>query len=528
MRQVGTMRMSVLCSVGLALTLSVAHYAYAWTCNQASPPCFVAANGPATGGIGISGGSNDGIGVAGTDDSYGVGVEGMATTTSGDNAVGVVGAINATQYFGGAQYPAGVYGIADTGYGVYGQGGGSYSGGYFTSSSTGDGVSGIATGTGDEAWGVYGSSDSTDGVHGVSNTSGFSGVAGIAGVSGANGAYGSGSGGGYGVWGVASGTYGVYGQSSEAGSSSVAGIANGNNVHGLYGSGSGTGNGVNAVASGAAAVWASSSGASGDGVYAQTSDSSQYGVHGYNSSSGVGVYGTSSSGHGVEGASTAASTYGVYGTASSSTGTAVVGVNSATTGNSTGLYGQTGNTTSYAGYGGWFVGNVEIAHNWSVYYNSTGSNPTAVCIGGACTPSDRRFKKNIEPLANAIDRLLQINGVTYEWKELGKDHPAGRQTGVIAQDVEKVFPDWVSETSEGVKVLNIDQRTLLGVEVEAFRTLKAENDELKARMDRMENGGHPIVGGFLPRFEGVGWFLAGIMGTLMCVMARKLQNAKKA
>jgi Chaperone of endosialidase len=49
----------------------------------------------------------------------------------------------------------------------------------------------------------------------------------------------------------------------------------------------------------------------------------------------------------------------------------------------------------------------------------------------------RRLKKNVAPLSGALDRLLKIGGVTFEWKENDKDRPTGTQTGVIAQDVER-------------------------------------------------------------------------------------------
>src|SRR5205085_6464829 len=61
--------------------------------------------------------------------------------------------------------------------------------------------------------------------------------------------------------------------------------------------------------------------------------------------------------------------------------------------------------------------------------------------------SDRRLKKNIEPMAaGSLDRLLRLEGVTYEYTrpELRKEY-AGLYRGWVAQQVEEVFPDWVSE-----------------------------------------------------------------------------------
>jgi hypothetical protein len=75
--------------------------------------------------------------------------------------------------------------------------------------------------------------------------------------------------------------------------------------------------------------------------------------------------------------------------------------------------------------------------------------------------------------------------------------------------VETVFPDWVSETPQGVKVVNPDARTTIGLTVESFRQLKKENDELRSkleanqastaklsdRLDGVLNGRDPITGG---------------------------------
>jgi hypothetical protein len=213
---------------------------------------------------------------------------------------------------------------------------------------------------------------------------------------------------------------------------------------------------------------------------------------------GIGVVGSSNN-IGVQGQSTG--------------GTGVSGKSSGT--NGIGVYGQNTTATGVAGY---FDGNVNVTSSFSYYWNGT------TCVYGACTPSDRRLKKNIKPLPGALDTLLQIIGVTYEWKTPDEHHPAGTQTGVIAQDVEKVFPQWVSETPEGVKVINIDQRTLLGIVVESFRTLKTENDDLKARVSVLENGGHPPAAGltrFLP--NGAGWGLSGILFGFMMASKRKKQ-----
>jgi Chaperone of endosialidase len=72
---------------------------------------------------------------------------------------------------------------------------------------------------------------------------------------------------------------------------------------------------------------------------------------------------------------------------------------------------------------------------------------------GSANPSDARLKKNIQPLTGAIDQLLQLRGVTYEWKELDNHgKTAGTKRGFIAQEMERVFPDWVQTDDKDSRV----------------------------------------------------------------------------
>lgn len=94
--------------------------------------------------------------------------------------------------------------------------------------------------------------------------------------------------------------------------------------------------------------------------------------------------------------------------------------------------------------------------------------------------SDLRLKRDVEPLEGALDKLLQLRGVQFRWKDperLGE----GQMTGFVAQDVEKVFPDWVIEGADGYKLLS--DRGLGAVLVEAIRELKSQLDGLRAKVE---------------------------------------------
>ena len=60
------------------------------------------------------------------------------------------------------------------------------------------------------------------------------------------------------------------------------------------------------------------------------------------------------------------------------------------------------------------------------------------------TSSDRRFKKNITPITNAINTIKALNGVSFNWNEFINERRKGyslneRILGFIAQDVEKII-----------------------------------------------------------------------------------------
>jgi hypothetical protein len=92
--------------------------------------------------------------------------------------------------------------------------------------------------------------------------------------------------------------------------------------------------------------------------------------------------------------------------------------------------------------------------------------------------SDMRLKHNIRPIPNALDKVLALRGVKYDWNTNNAS-----DVGLLAQDVEKVFPELVSQT-DGNK--GIDYGKMVAPLVEAIRQLKKENDALRAKIDTME------------------------------------------
>jgi ribosomal protein S8 len=84
--------------------------------------------------------------------------------------------------------------------------------------------------------------------------------------------------------------------------------------------------------------------------------------------------------------------------------------------------------------------------------------------------SDSSLKENVYTIENALDTVSQIRGVTFDWKNTKKP-----SIGVIAQEVEQVLPELVSDTDP--KTVNYNG--LIGVLIEAIKELKQEVEELK-------------------------------------------------
>ena len=102
--------------------------------------------------------------------------------------------------------------------------------------------------------------------------------------------------------------------------------------------------------------------------------------------------------------------------------------------------------------------------------------------GSNVSPSDVRLKKDIRPIDHPLDKITQLRGVSFDWKDEQKG--TDRKIGVIAQEVEKQFPELVSTDSEGYKSVAYDKLT--AVLIEAIKTQQAQIAELRARIENSQ------------------------------------------
>lgn len=92
-------------------------------------------------------------------------------------------------------------------------------------------------------------------------------------------------------------------------------------------------------------------------------------------------------------------------------------------------------------------------------------NGSVYASGDVIMFSDQRKKTNIEPITNALDKVLQLRGVTFD----KIDDDTRRHAGIIAQEVEKVLPEVVYTDDDGMK--SVAYGNLIALLIEAIKEL---------------------------------------------------------
>lgn len=107
--------------------------------------------------------------------------------------------------------------------------------------------------------------------------------------------------------------------------------------------------------------------------------------------------------------------------------------------------------------------------------------------------SDARYKKNVEPIREPMAKIMGLNGVTFDWnheKYPNEQFKKGKDSGFIAQEVEKVFPEVVLTDSQGYKALEYGNLSALLVEgikqqQKEIIELKIKNQALETKLDKL-------------------------------------------
>ena len=112
------------------------------------------------------------------------------------------------------------------------------------------------------------------------------------------------------------------------------------------------------------------------------------------------------------------------------------------------------------------------------------------------THSDSRLKKKIESIPNStsLTKVLQLNPVYYEWREdilpsaFVKNHKPGRQIGLIAQEIEDIIPEVMTEGElKGKDWKGVNYSKLTAMLIGAVKEQQKQIEELKTRITELES-----------------------------------------
>ena len=129
--------------------------------------------------------------------------------------------------------------------------------------------------------------------------------------------------------------------------------------------------------------------------------------------------------------------------------------------------------------GNWNFGDSGFQDTYKVQVDGDLNVTEDVHVGGTITSdSDIKIKTNIKRLTNNLDKIDKINGYSYT-----KIKSNNKDIGVIAQEVEKEYPELVYEKND-IKSVNYDG--FIGILLECIKELKEENKIIKNKLEQIE------------------------------------------
>ena len=132
-----------------------------------------------------------------------------------------------------------------------------------------------------------------------------------------------------------------------------------------------------------------------------------------------------------------------------------------------------------------FTGEVTISVKDNPVFNGDVIATGGVTATTFNTSSDERLKTNISPLSNSLENVNKLQGVSYNWIDPNK--PQDKQIGLIAQEVEKVYPEFVHTGTDEDKTKSVKYSQMVSVLIESIKDLTNEVSSLKSRITELEN-----------------------------------------
>jgi len=141
---------------------------------------------------------------------------------------------------------------------------------------------------------------------------------------------------------------------------------------------------------------------------------------------------------------------------------------------------------------------LSIGANLSSYKLQISTDSAGKPNGGSwANSSDIRLKENIHTIENALDKITQLRGVTFDWKDETEQDNIKSSAGFIADEVMLAFPNWVKEVNSSDKqkeIVNDDKIKSLSLPfefdallVQAIKEQQAQIEELTQKVNALEN-----------------------------------------
>jgi hypothetical protein len=108
----------------------------------------------------------------------------------------------------------------------------------------------------------------------------------------------------------------------------------------------------------------------------------------------------------------------------------------------------------------------------------------------AYSTSDERLKENVKPIDNALSKILKIGGYEFDWKPLTEEEKKtihgneGHDVGVLAQEIEKVLPEVVTQRDSGYKAVKYDK--MVALLIEGMKEQQSQIEELKLEIKKLK------------------------------------------
>ena len=143
------------------------------------------------------------------------------------------------------------------------------------------------------------------------------------------------------------------------------------------------------------------------------------------------------------------------------------------------FYGANANPTMYVSGWNTFLGANSGFGGDRLTVGSSGDGSRAVANTWAVF-SDIRYKENIHPLENSLEKILRIRGVSYDWKKSGIG-----TIGFVAQELEEIIPEMVYTNDEGYK--SVDYSRITPLLVESIKEQQATINSLLQQLQELQN-----------------------------------------